>query len=319
MKIAVLDDYHGVASTYADWKTLGDDATVTTFPHYLPQGPERDAALKPFDVIIAMRERTPFPASQIAALPNLKLLVTTGLKNNAIDVPACVAQGIAVCGAAGSADANFATSELAWTLLLALFKNLPHENESMRNGHWQTRMPVPIAGKRLGVVGLGRLGAAMARVGLAFGMDVVAWSPNLTDEKAAEIGVKRVDKQELFATSDAISLHLVLSARSRHVVDAAAIEAMKPTAFLVNTSRAGLVDNDALMSALTAHKIGGAGLDVFDLEPLPADNPIRTLDNVVLTPHLGYVSENNFRAFYENALLAVHAWKDGKPINLLSK
>ncbi|GGX30710.1 2-hydroxyacid dehydrogenase [Pigmentiphaga litoralis] len=319
MKIAVLDDYHGVAGAYADWKTLGDDAKVTTFPHYLPEGLERDAALKPFDVIIAMRERTPFPASQIAALPNLKLLVTTGLKNNAIDVPACVAQGIAVCGAPGSPDANFATSELAWTLLLALFKNLPYENESMRQGQWQTRMPVPLAGKRLGVVGLGRLGAAMARVGLAFGMDVVAWSPNLTDDKAAEAGVKRVEKHELFATSDAISLHLVLSARSRHVVDAAAIDAMKPGAFLVNTSRAGLVDSDALMRALMAHKIGGAGLDVFDQEPLPADHPIRTLDNVVLTPHLGYVSEDNFRAFYQNALAAVQAWKAGKPINVLSK
>ncbi|WP_420226656.1 D-2-hydroxyacid dehydrogenase family protein [Pigmentiphaga litoralis] len=319
MKIAVLDDYHGVASTYADWKTLGDDAQVTTFPHYLPEGPERDVALKPFDVIIAMRERTPFPASQIAALPNLKLLVTTGLKNNSIDVPACTARGITVCGSAGSAEANLATTELAWTLLLALFKNLPHENESMRRGQWQTRMPVPVYGKRLGVVGLGRLGAAMARVGLAFGMDVVAWSANLTDEKAAEVGVKRVDKHELFATSDAISLHLVLSDRSRHVVDAAAIDAMKPTAFLVNTSRAGLVDDDALMRALTAHKIGGAGLDVFEREPLPEDDPIRQLDNVVLTPHLGYVSESNFRAFYQNALAAVQAWKDGKPVNVLSK
>jgi phosphoglycerate dehydrogenase-like enzyme len=319
VKIAVLDDYHAVAGTYADWNTLGDDAQVTTFPDYLPEGPERDAALKPFDVIIAMRERTPFPASQIAALPKLKLLVTTGLKNNAIDVPACAAQGITVCGAPGSPDANFATSELAWTLLLALFKNLPYENTSMRQGQWQTRMPVPIAGKRLGVVGLGRLGAAMARLGLAFGMDVVAWSENLTDEKAAEIGVKRVDKLKLFATSDAISLHLVLSARSRHIVDAAAIDAMKPGAFLVNTSRAGLVDSDALMRALKAHKIGGAGLDVFDQEPLPADDPIRMLDNVVLTPHLGYVSEDNFRAFYQNALAAVLAWKAGKPINVLSK
>ena len=319
MKIAILDDYHVVAETYADWKTLGADAEVTTFGHYLPEGPDRDAALKPFDVIIAMRERTPFPASQIAALPNLKLLVTTGLRNNAIDLAACEAQGITVCGAPGSADGTYATSELAWTLLLALFKNLPHENDSMRHGQWQTRMPVPLAGKRLGVVGLGKLGAATARVGLAFGMDVVAWSTNLTDEKAADIGVKRVEKQELFATSDAVSVHLILSARSRHIVDAAAIAAMKPGAFFVNTSRAGLVDNDALMHALTNHKIGGAGLDVFDQEPLPADDPIRTLDNVVLTPHLGYVSESNFRAFYENAVAAVQAWKNGKPIKVLGK
>jgi len=319
MKIAILDDYHGVAETYADWKTLGPDAEITTFRHYLPEGADRDTALKPFDVIIAMRERTPFPASQIAALPNLKLLVTTGLRNNAIDLAACEAQGVTVCGAPGSADGTYATSELGWTLLLALFKNLPHENESMRRGEWQTRMPVPLAGKRLGVVGLGKLGAATARVGLALGMDVVAWSTNLTDEKAAEIGVKRVEKQELFATSDAISVHLILSARSRHIVDAAAIAAMKPGAFFVNTSRAGLVDNNALIQALKDHKIGGAGLDVFDQEPLPADDPIRTLDNVVLTPHLGYVSESNFRAFYENAVAAVQAWKDGKPIKVLGK
>lgn len=317
MKIAILDDYHGVAKDYADWASLGPQASVQVFREYLPEGPQRVSALQPFDVIVIMRERTPFPAELVNALPNLRLLVTTGLRNNSVDLAACKARGIVVCGAPGSDNGLNATAELSWTLILALFKNLCSEDANMRQGLWQTAMPVSLKGKRLGVVGLGKLGSALARVGRAFDMDVVAWSPNLTPERAEQGGARYVDKHELFSTADVISVHLILSASTRGVVDAASIAAMKPTAFLVNTSRAGLVDQDALMDALRNQRIGGAGLDVYPVEPLPADDPVRRLKNVVLTPHLGYVSADNFKAFYENALQAVKAWAAGSPIRTL--
>ena len=318
MQIAILDDYHGVAESYADWTALGSQARVHVFREHLPEGPGRAQALAPFDVILAMRERMPFPASLIEALPNLKLLVTTGMRNNAIDMEACKARGVLVCGAPGSSQAVNATAELAWALILALFKRIPQEQAAMRSGLWETGMPQILSGKRLGLVGLGKLGVAAGTVGKAFGMDVVAWSPNLTDERASEAGFKRVDKQELFATSDVVSLHLVLSQRTRHVVDAASLDAMKSTAFLVNTSRAGLVDQAALFAALREGSLGGAGLDVYEVEPLPADDPVRMMDNVVLTPHLGYVSELNFRDFYGNAVETVQAWAQGKPIRVLA-
>ena len=318
MRIAILDDYHGVAESYADWTTLGPHANVQVFHEYLSAGPGRVETLAPFDVIVAMRERTPFPAALIEALPNLNLLVTTGMRNNAIDMAACKARGVLVCGAPGSNQAVNATSELAWAMILALFKRIAQEQTAMRAGLWQTGMPQILAGKRLGVVGLGKLGVATGTVGKAFGMDVVAWSPNLTDERAQQAGFKRVEKEALFATSDVVSLHLVLSQRTQHVVDAAALAAMKPSAFLVNTSRAGLVDQKALFAALREDRLAGAGLDVYEVEPLPADDPIRSMDNVVLTPHLGYVSEPNFRDFYSNAVQTVKAWADGAPIRVLS-
>jgi phosphoglycerate dehydrogenase-like enzyme len=318
MKIAILDDYHGAASEAAPWKDLGQDVELQVFRNYLPEGRERTEALLPFDVIVCMRERTPFPATQIEALPNLRLLVTTGLRNNSIDIAACKSKGVVVSGAAGHPEAVNATAELAWAHILGLYKNLPYEDASMREGQWQTRMPRVLKGTRLGVLGLGKLGAALARVGLAFEMDVVAWSPNLTDERAAELNVKRVDKHTLFATSDVISVHLVLSDRSRGIVDAESIAAMKPDAFLVNTSRAGLVDNDALMRALHEHKIGGAGLDVFPEEPLKQDDKVRKLDNVTLTPHLGYVSPENFKSFFNSAFKAIEAFRKGAPSHLLS-
>ncbi|MVW71478.1 D-2-hydroxyacid dehydrogenase family protein [Bordetella sp. 15P40C-2] len=317
MRIAILDDYHGVAERYADWTTLGPRAQVQTFRDYLPDS-ARAAALAPFDVIVAMRERTPFPADLINALPQLRLLITTGMRNLAIDMDACRERGIVVCGAPGSADANTATAELAWAHILALFKNLTTEDANMRRGLWQTGMPRPLAGKRLGVVGLGKLGTAVAQVGRAFGMTVQAWSPNLTPERAAQAGVQYADKHTLFADADVVSLHLILSERTRNVVDAAALAAMKPTAFLVNTSRAGLVDQEALFDALRKGRLAGAGLDVFDEEPLSATSPWRALDNVILTPHLGYVSEENFTAFYRNAVQAVQAWMSGEPKRVLN-
>lgn len=317
INIALLDDYHGVAERYADWTTLGPQVRVHTFRDFLPKD-DRVAALRSFDVIVAMRERTPFPAALIEALPKLRLLVTTGMRNLAIDMDACTRRGIVVCGAPGSADANTATAELAWTHILALFKNLTTEDANMRRGLWQTGMPRPLAGKRLGVVGLGKLGTAVAQVGKAFGMHVQAWSPNLTPERAEQAGVEYAAKHTLFAEADVVSVHLILSDSTRHVVDAAALAAMKPSAFLVNTSRAGLVDQDALLDALRKGRIAGAGLDVFDVEPLPPTDAWRALDNVVLTPHLGYVSPENFTAFYRNALGAVQAWLAGKPVKVLN-
>ena len=318
MEIAILDDYHDVAQRYADWASLGPDARVTVFNDALPEGEARAETLAPFDVIVAMRERTPFPAALLAALPRLRLLVTTGMRNNAIDMDEATARGIVVSGAPGSADANTATAELTWAHILALFKHLPQEDDAMRRGMWQTGMPIPLSGKRLGLVGLGKLGQAVAQVGRAFGMEVVAWSPNLTDERAAAAGVTRVDKHALFSTADVVSLHLILSDRSRNVVDAAALAAMKPTAFLVNTSRAGLVDQDALMDTLAKGRIAGAGLDVYEVEPLPPTDPVRNLDNVILTPHLGYVSQENFQAFYRNALEAVRGFAAGQPVRVLN-
>jgi phosphoglycerate dehydrogenase-like enzyme len=317
MRIAILDDYHGVATSYADWSTLGPQASVQAFREPLPEG-ERAKTLEPFDVIVAMRERTAFPASLINALPNLRLLVTTGLRNNSIDTAACAARGITVSGAPGHDQAVEATAELSWALILALFKHVPQENENMRRGLWQTDMPLILSGRRLGVVGLGKLGSAVARIGLAFKMDVVAWSPNMTDERAEKVGARRVDKAELFATSDVVSIHMTLSERSHHVVDAAAIAAMRPTSFLVNTSRAGLVDQNAMMNALRSGKLGGAGLDVYDAEPLSSNDPIRSLPNVVLTPHLGYVSKINFESFYASAIESIAAWAAGKPVRVLS-
>lgn len=317
IRIAILDDYHGVAERYADWTALGPNVQVQALRDYLPEN-ERVAALQSFDVIVAMRERTPFPATLIEALPKLRLLITTGMRNLAIDMDACAQRGIVVCGAPGSAQASTATAELAWAHILALFKDLTTEDANMRRGLWQTGMPRSLAGRTLGVVGLGKLGTAVAQVGKAFGMKVLAWSPNLTPERAQDAGVDYADKAALFADADVVSVHLILSDRTRHVVDASALAAMKPSAYLVNTSRAGLVDHDALLDALRKGRLAGAGLDVFDEEPLPPLDPLRTLDNVVLTPHLGYVSPENFTAFYRNAVKAVEAWMAGNPIRVLN-
>jgi phosphoglycerate dehydrogenase-like enzyme len=248
-------------------------------------------------------------------LPNLRLLVTTGGRNAAIDLEACRARGITV---SGTGNVGAPTAELAWGLILALVKRIPAEERALRAGAWQTGLTEGLAGKRLGVVGLGKLGTQVARVGQAFGMEVVAWSQNLTAERAAEGGVRRVEKQELFATSDVVSLHLVLGERTRGVVGAAELNAMKPTAWFVNTSRAGLVDEPALLAVLREQRIAGAGLDVFPIEPLPAHHPLLTLPNVVLTPHLGYVTRENYAVFYRDALEDILAWKAGAPVRVLT-
>jgi len=316
MRIAVLDDYLKVAKGLADWDSLQDEVV---FFHEFMETEKLAQALKGFDAIVIMRERSRIPASLLDALPDLKLIVTTGLRNNAIDMKACKDRGVLVCGAPGSDNGGKGTAELAWAMLMALAKRIPQETENMRNGLWQTVMTPTLAGKRLGVVGLGKLGQMIARYGKAFDMDVVAWSPNLTDERAAKAGVTRVEKEELFSTSDFISLHLILGSTTQGIVDADSIARMKQTAYLINTSRSGLVDQNALRTALEQGKIAGAGIDVFDVEPLPADDPWRKVPNTVLTPHLGYSNTDNFDAYFPNAVEAIKAFKSGNPIRVLGQ
>ncbi|WP_375764783.1 D-2-hydroxyacid dehydrogenase family protein [Archangium gephyra] len=315
VKIAILDDYQRVARGLADWSRLPAGSELVVFDRHLGEGAELVEALQPFEVLVLMRERTPFPAALLERLPNLRLLITTGGRNAAIDLEACRARGITV---SGTGNVGAPTAELAWGLILALVKRIPAEDRALRAGAWQTGLTEGLAGKRLGLVGLGKLGTQVARVGLAFGMEVVAWSQNLTAERAAEAGVRRVEKQELFATSDVVSLHLVLGDRTRGVVGAGELNAMKPTAWLVNTSRAGLVDEPALLAVLREQRIAGAGLDVFPVEPLPAHHPLLSLPNVVLTPHLGYVTRENYTVFYRDALEDILAWRAGAPVRLLT-
>ena len=314
MKIAVLDDYLRVAQGLADWASLG--AEVTFFDDFIE--PENLAsALAGFDVVVAMRERSRLSAQLIEQLTDLKLIVTTGLRNAAIDMQACAKRGILVCGAPGTEDGGKGTAELGWALLMALAKRIPQEAHNMRAGLWQTSMTPVLSSKRLGVVGLGKLGQLMARYAKAFDMDVVAWSPNLTDERAAAAGVRRVGKDELFASSDFISVNLVLSSTTAGIVDAKSIGLMKPGAHIINTSRAGLIDTAALKAALEQGRIAGAGLDVFEVEPLPANDAWRSVPNTLLTPHLGYANNENFEGYFPNVVAAIAAWKKGSPIRVI--
>ncbi|MRG97563.1 D-2-hydroxyacid dehydrogenase family protein [Polyangium spumosum] len=315
MKIAILDDYQRVAKDLADWSRLPPGSELVVFDRHLADPEELITTLRPFHVLVLMRERTPMPAARIQNLPNLRLLVTTGGRNAAIDLEACRARNIPV---SGTGNVGTPTAELTWGLILSLVKRIPREDRALRAGAWQTGLTEGLAGKRLGLVGLGKLGSQVARVGQAFGMDVVAWSQNLDEARAAAAGARRVEKRELFATSDVVSLHLVLSERSRGTVGAEELAAMKRTAFFVNTARAGLVDMDALLAALRAERIAGAGLDVFPEEPMPADHPLLALPNVVLTPHLGYVTRENYVVFYRDALDDILAWHAGAPIRLLT-
>lgn len=316
MKVALLDDYLGVASASADWRALGSDFEVVAFDRPFASPAETVERLADFEIVVAMRERTPLSAEVIAALPNLRLLVTTGMRNLSIDMAAARVRGIDVCG---TDMLPTPTAELAWGLILALVRRIGEQEAALRRGVWQTALGSVLSGKRLGLVGLGKLGGQMARIGQAFGMEVVAWSSNLTEERAAASGARRVGKHELFATSDVVSLHLVLSDRSRGVVDAAALAAMKRSAVLINTSRAGLVDMDALGAALVEGRIAGAGLDVFEVEPLAATDPVLSWPNTVLTPHLGYVTEETWRLAYGQALEDVVAWTKGAPIRVLNR
>jgi phosphoglycerate dehydrogenase-like enzyme len=314
MRVAILDDYQEVALSMADWASLG--AGVSVQPFYEPFGGEDAVAerLRDFDIIVAMRERTPFPRSLLRRLPGLKLLVTTGRRNAAIDIGAAAEGGVPV---SGTSTLSTPTVELTWGLILALARRIPRESAAMRAGAWQTTIGVGLHGKVLGVVGLGRLGSEVARIGKAFGMNVVAWSQNLTAETTGPLGVELVDKETLFRRADVVTIHVVLSARTRGLVAGRELAAMKPDAFLINTARGPIVDEQALLAALRARSIGGAGLDVYDQEPLPSGHPLRQLDNVVLTPHLGYVTVENYREAYGQAVEDIRAFLAGTPIRVI--
>ena len=317
-RIAVLDDYQGLALTLADWSVLGDAVSVQTFKDPASSEAALIQRLQDFEVVVAMRERTAFPATVIERLPRLKLLASTGLRNAAIDLDACRRHGVTVCGARGARNGLAATAETAWTLILALHKRLVLSHTALCTGHWQPQLAQALEGKVLGIAGLGHIGKRMARIGQAFGMDVIAWSPNLTEERAAQVGVRKVEKAELFETSSVVSLHLVLSPTTASVVSRVELAAMQEGAFLVNTARAGLVDEDALIDALRMRRIGGAGLDVFWQEPLSPTHPLCGFENVVLTPHLGYATAENLSAFYGGVIENIRAWLDGKKLIPLS-
>ncbi|BCT74511.1 2-hydroxyacid dehydrogenase [Sinomonas cyclohexanicum] len=321
VRIAILDDYQGVAREVADWSSLeAAGAEVTAFRGHLGHDDAAvAAALEPFQVIVAMRERTPLNAARLELLPNLRLIVSTGRRNASIDLKATSARGIPVC-ATGYLPSPAA--EHTWALIHAATRRLDAELGSGGTGWthddgWQTTVGQGLEGRRLGLLGLGNLGEHVARVGLAFGMEVVAWSQNLTDERAAEVGVRRVEKEELFATADILTVHLVLSKRSRGLVGAAELALMKPDALLVNTSRGPIVDQGALVDALAAGTIGGAALDVYDVEPLPADHPLRTAPRTFLTPHIGYVTREQFEVFYRDAVEDIKAWAAGNPVRVM--
>jgi phosphoglycerate dehydrogenase-like enzyme len=314
-RIAVLDDYQQVARTLADWGSLGPQVSVEFFHDHLPSEDALVARLEPFDVVVIMRERTPFIRSLLARLPRLRLLVTTGLRNQSVDMAACNEAGITVCGTDSEGSS---TAEMTWGLILALARRIPQEDASLRRGEWQKSLGIGLAGKTLGILGLGRLGGAVSQIGRAFGMAPIAWSQNLTDERAAAAGATRVTKEALFERSDVLTIHLVLSERSRGLVGAGDLARMKPSAILINTSRGPIVDEAALIEALRANRIAGAGIDVYSREPLRADDPICSAPNTVLTPHLGYVSRGNYETFYRQIVEDVAGWMAGKPVRVIA-
>lgn len=315
-RIAILDDYQNTARDCADWDSIPGDPEIVVFREHIPAEEAVAEALADFDVVVAMRERTPFPASLIARLPKLQLLVTTGMRNLAIDMQAARARDVPVCG---TALLPYAAFEHAWALIMALTKRIPREDRLMREGGWQAGVSEGLHGKTLGVLGLGKLGAQAARVAHAFDMRVIAWSQNLSDQQAAEHGAIRVEKDVFFRESDIITIHLVLSDRTRGLVGERELAFMKPTAMLVNTSRGPIVDEPALIDALRSGSIAGAGLDVFDTEPLPVDHPLRSIANTVLTGHTGYVMQENYALSYSQAVEDIKAWLAGEPIRVLNE
>jgi phosphoglycerate dehydrogenase-like enzyme len=318
MRVSVLDDYQGVALGYADWSPVrarGIEIAVERYPFVDEDAAAR--ALADSEIIAAMRERTAFPRSLIDRLPKLQLLITTGMRNASFDMAALKDHGVTVCGTGGPGGGNEDTAELAWGLILGAVRRIAEDHQLMRIGGWQTRIGHRIAGKTLGLLGLGRLGSAVARVGLAFRMNAIAWSQNLTAERAVEHGVERVEKDELFRRSDVLSVHLVLGPRSRGLVGAREIGLMKPSAILVNTSRGPICDTEAIIAALEAGRLAYAGFDVYDKEPLPVDHPLRTSPNVILTPHIGYVTDENYQSSYPQIVENILAFLDGKPVRVL--
>ena len=316
LRCVVLDDFQGVATRMADWSVIEDRVEVVALREHLVGEDALAAALADFDIVVTLRERVPFPGSLIARLPRLKLLVASGMRNSVIDYAAAEAHGVTVCG---TASAGTPPVELTWALLLGLARGIVEESTALRaGGPWQSTVGADLHGSRLGLLGLGRIGGRVARVGLAFGMRVSAWSQNLTEERAEEVGVElAASKEELLAGSDFVSVHLALGDRTRGLVGAAELALMKPTAYLVNTSRAAIVDQEALLAALHEGRIAGAGVDVFDIEPLPAGHPMRTAPRLLATPHVGYVSRANYTTYYGQAVEDIQAHLAGSPVRRL--
>jgi phosphoglycerate dehydrogenase-like enzyme len=327
MRVAILDDYQQVSLASTDWSAVRSLTEIDVFAKHIASTEALVSALEPYDVIVAMRERTFFDASRLSQLPRLRLLVTTGMANTSIDLAAASAQGITVCGTGGSA---YSTAELTWGLILALVRHIPEEDRRMKtvgraggaalgvSGGWQQTVGTDLHGKKLGLVGLGHQGQTVAKIGRAFGMKLAAWSQNLDPDIAKKAHAEAVSKEELFSSCDVVTVHYKLGPRSVGLVGAAELALMKPSAYLVNTSRGPIVDSAALLSALRSGSIAGAALDVFDVEPLPLSDPLRSAPNVVLTPHLGYVTEDAYRVFYGDAAEDIVAFASGSPVRVLS-
>ncbi|GGC53035.1 2-hydroxyacid dehydrogenase [Siccirubricoccus deserti] len=313
-RLGILDDYQGVTLALGPWDRLPDSLRIDVFRDTITNLEALVTRLAPFDALLIMRERTPFPRALLERLPNLKLLITTGPRNRSIDMEAAAERGITVCGTPSD---GHPTVDLTWGLILSLLRHIPEQEASLRNGRWQVRLGSTLEGKTLGVVGLGNLGSRVAKVGAAFGMKLIGWSPNLTEEKAAAAGATKVSKEALLEQADVVTLHLVLSERSRGIIGAGDLARMKRTAVIVNSSRGPLIDQAALIAALQEGRIAGAGLDVFDTEPLPPGHPILTAPNTVLTPHLGYVTEENYRVYFAAAVEAIEGYMAGKPVREL--
>lgn len=304
-QIAILDDYQNVALTYGDWSEIEELAEITVFNDHLTETTEIIDRLKPYQIIAVMRERTPMTREILSQLPNLKLIISTGQRNASIDIKAAEEFGITISPTRYESNG---APELTWALLLALAKHLVRESDNVRKGGWQTEIGVDLKGKTIGIIGLGNIGSAIARYARAFEMEVIAWSENLTEEKAHAQGAKLVSKEELFRTADFVTVHLILSSRSRNIITGKELELMKPGAFFINTSRGPLVDEKALIAVLKKKKIAAAGLDVYDMEPLPAQHPFRTLPNVLATPHIGYVTADTYQIFYEDIKRNIEEW-----------
>ncbi|MEV1096796.1 D-2-hydroxyacid dehydrogenase family protein [Streptomyces sp. NPDC049952] len=316
LRCAVLDDYQSVAGTAADWSSVADDIDVIGFADHCATEDELVSRLSEFDIVVTLRERVPFPATLIERLPRLRLLVASGMRNTSIDYAAAERHGVTVCGTASTATPPV---ELTWALLLGLARGIVTEANALREGGpWQSTIGADLYGRRLGILGLGKIGGRVAAVGRAFGMDVVAWSRNLTPERAEEAGAGFLaSKEELLETSDFVSVHLMLSDRTRGLLGAKELGLMRPGSYLVNTSRAAIVDQDALLDVLRRGAIAGAGVDVFDVEPLPAGHPMRSAPRLLATPHLGYVSRANYAAYYGDAVQDIRAYLDGEPVRRL--
>ncbi|WP_221392731.1 D-2-hydroxyacid dehydrogenase family protein [Dyadobacter sp. NIV53] len=309
IKIAVLDDYQEVALKMADWSVLDQVADITVFHDHLDGQSELTERLKPFDIICVMRERTPIYKELLQGLPNLKLIVSTGSRNASIDTDAVSEAGIQL---EHTGYISNGATEHTWALLMAMARHIPQENTTFKNGGWQTTVGTDLKGKTIGIVGLGRIGAKIAAIANVFEMNVIAWSENLTEEKAAASGARYVSKEFLFSNADFITVHLVLSERSKGIISTPELDLMKPNAYLINTSRGPLVDENALINTLEQGKIAGAALDVFDTEPLPKDHPFRNLGNLLATPHIGYVTENTYKLFFEDTVKIIQNWITNK-------